>query len=459
MCDSTWSDRSIVEDWVERRSVTREREWRARSVWRLADGAITANICRGQLKPPNERASAVNREHLVIAMPYAQGFGMAWNYIERVTGDLARSLQARGSRGTVAYPSVPDTARTSASDPQIIQRMFYGTSPKRTLENARWLRRNGVTHLYFAEHIAFDWRFAVYRALAGVRIVVHYHHGGGRSERSTGVARAMRSARAWVSPIVADGAICVSEFIRNRVVTVALFPASRCIAIRNAALPDKTLPPADRARRRRALRAGLNIAEDTAVVLCGARAAMEKGIDVLLKAFDTLCADLQKRNMQLPLLIHAGNGPDFEELNALRLSLPHASRMRMLGRIAHMQDLLSAADVAVLPSRYDDAFPLFAIEAMQAGLPVVVTNRGGLPEIVENGIEGYVIRDDDAAALADRLSTLVLNSELRTRMGVAGVTRIFEKFSYARMLVALEHGILTSTSPAPDVKETNAERM
>jgi glycosyltransferase involved in cell wall biosynthesis len=444
MCDSTWSDRSIVEDWVERRSVTREREWRARSVWRLADGAITANICRGQLKPPNERASAVNREHLVIAMPYAQGFGMAWNYMERVAADLARSLQARGSRGTVAYPSVPDTARTSASDPQIIQRMFYGTSPKRTLENARWLRRNGVTHLYFAEHIAFDWRFAVYRALAGVRIVVHYHHGGGRSERYTGVARAMRSARAWVSPIVADGAICVSEFIRNRVVTVARFPASRCIAIRNAALPDKTLPPADRARRRRALRAGLNIAEDTAVVLCGARAAIEKGIDVLLKAFDALCADLQKRNIQLPLLIHAGDGPDFEELNALRLSLPHASRMKMPGRIADMQDLLSAADLAVLPSRCNEAFGLFAIEAMQAGLPMIVTNRGGLPEVVQNGIEGYVIPDEDTGALADRLSTLVLNPELRTRMGAAGVAKTFEKFSYASMLVALENSILTS---------------
>jgi glycosyltransferase involved in cell wall biosynthesis len=382
----------------------------------------------------------------VIAMPYPPGMGMAWNYIERVAGDLSRSLLGRGRRSTLAHPGVTEHARTSATGAQIVRRMFYGTTPTQTLENARWLRRNGVTHLYFAEHIAFDWRFAVYRALAGVRIVVHYHHGGGRIEPYTGVARAVRLARASVSPILADGAICVSEFVRNRVVTLALVPTSRCVVIPNAVIPDKVVPPAERAQRRRAFRAGLDIADDVVVVVCGARAATEKGIDVLLKAFDALCAELQKRSMPLPFLVHAGDGPDFEELNTLRLSLPHANRMSMPGRVADMQDLLTAADVAVLPSRYSEAFGLFAVEAMQAGLPVVVTNRGGLPEIVENGIEGYVIPDDDVAALADRLFTLVLNSELRTQMGVAGVTTTFEKFSYASMLAALENSILTSTS-------------
>jgi glycosyltransferase involved in cell wall biosynthesis len=102
-----------------------------------------------------------------------------------------------------------------------------------------------------------------------------------------------------------------------------------------------------------------------------------------------------------------------------------------------------------LPSRYDDAFPLFAIEAMQAGLPVVVTNRGGLPEIVEHGIGGYVIQDDDPAALADSLNTLVMDPERRTRMGAAGVARTVEKFSYASMLVALEHRILADPA-SPD---------
>jgi glycosyltransferase involved in cell wall biosynthesis len=391
---------------------------------------------------PNETDAVVNRQHLVIAMPYAPGFGMAWNYLERVTGDLARRLQARGTRTTIAHPDLTDDACRSASDLPRVRRMFYGTSLRHTLQNARWLRANGATHVYFAEHFAFDWRFALYRALAGVRIVVHYHHGGGRTDQYSSIARAVRSARASVRPIVADRAVCVSEFMRNRVVTRARVPASRCVAIHNAILSDTMLSPAERAQRRGAYRTALNISEDTAVVLCGARAAIEKGIDLLLRAFDALCADLQTRQSPLPLLIHAGDGPDFEELNALRRSLPHASRMTMLGRVACMQDLLAAADVAVLPSRVNEAFGLFALEAMHAGLPVVATNRGGLPEIVDDGIEGYVIPHDDAAALADRLGTLVSNPALRRRMGAAGVAKTLEKFSYARMLVALENSIL-----------------
>jgi glycosyltransferase involved in cell wall biosynthesis len=386
-------------------------------------------------------AASSDREHLLIAMPYAPGFGMAWNYIERLTRDLSRSLGARGSRCTIAHPTASGEAGADAGVHRVA-RMFYRTSPGQTVANALWLRKTGVTHLYFAEHTAFDWRFAVYRALAGVRIIVHYHHGGGRDRPYTGVTRALRRVRAAVLPILADRAICVSEFIRNRIVTVALVPPQRCVTIRNAAVPEKTISAAARTERRRVFRDSLHIPDATVVVLCGARAAREKGVDVLFTAFDAMCTELEQRSVPLPLLIHAGSGPDFEELDALRRSLPHAARMQMLGRVPDIEDALSAADVAVLPSRYDDAFPLFAIEAMQGGVPAVVTSRGGLPEIVQDGVEGFVIPDEDAAALANRLRMLVLAPELRTRMGAAGLAAIVQRFSYPTMLATLESSIM-----------------
>src|SRR4051812_8342621 len=295
-------------------------------------------MCSNQTRLGVERAPSVRHEHLVVAMPYAPGIGLAWNYIERVTADLTRGLTDRGGRSTVAHPIVAGDARGNPGGAQIVARMFYRTSPAHTFDNARWLRRHGVTHLYFAEHIAFDWRYAIYRAVAGVRIIVHYHHAGGRREPYTGLARMIRGLRAALRPMVADRAICVSEFIRRRVVTLARVPVSRCVVVHNAVLEDKRLPPAVRAQRRHAFRAGLEIADDAVVVVCGARAAMEKGIDVLFAAFNVLCQELHTRNQPMPWLLHAGDGPDFDALNALRGSLSHASQMRMLGRLSDMQD-------------------------------------------------------------------------------------------------------------------------
>ena len=66
------------------------------------------------------------------------------------------------------------------------------------------------------------------------------------------------------------------------------------------------------------------------------------------------------------------------------------------------------------------------IESMALGTPVVVTNAGGNPEVVEDGVHGYVVEPRDAAALADRIITLLSDPELRVRMGLASRARARE---------------------------------
>jgi hypothetical protein len=80
------------------------------------------------------------------------------------------------------------------------------------------------------------------------------------------------------------------------------------------------------------------------------------------------------------------------------------------------------ADVFVLPTRAD-CYSLVSLEAMACGLPVVVTNLGGIPDIVVEGETGFLIDPDDTTALADRLNRLVSDPALRRRMGLAGRSR------------------------------------
>jgi glycosyltransferase involved in cell wall biosynthesis len=83
-----------------------------------------------------------------------------------------------------------------------------------------------------------------------------------------------------------------------------------------------------------------------------------------------------------------------------------------------MEELLPLADVFFLPSR-QESFGLVALEAMSAGVPVVASNIGGLPEVVEDGVTGFLHDPDDELALSSSIEKLLGNDRLRARMGRA----------------------------------------
>ena len=100
-----------------------------------------------------------------------------------------------------------------------------------------------------------------------------------------------------------------------------------------------------------------------------------------------------------------------------------------------------AADIFVHPSR-EDCFPLVILEAMSAGVPVVASEEGGIPDEVEDGKTGLLFRKGDSADLARCLEVLLANASVRTRMGVAGRERYEKHFMKAcfedRLLHILE---------------------
>jgi glycosyltransferase involved in cell wall biosynthesis len=154
-------------------------------------------------------------------------------------------------------------------------------------------------------------------------------------------------------------------------------------------------PPLPRAGRPRAeVRAGLGLPEGRPLVLAVGRLHPQKGYDVLLDAVARWSAD--GRLPTAPLVAIAGDGPLHDELaqRIAREQLP----VRLLGRRSDVADLLAAADLCVLPSRWE-ARSLTAQEALRSGTPLVATRTGGLPELLGDAAE--LVPVGDAAALAD----------------------------------------------------------
>jgi glycosyltransferase involved in cell wall biosynthesis len=122
-----------------------------------------------------------------------------------------------------------------------------------------------------------------------------------------------------------------------------------------------------------------------------------------------------------------GEGPDRPELEQEILRLGLSRSVQLAGECSDVPELLARADVFVLSSE-SEGLPVSVLEAMAAGLPVVASRVGGVPEAVLDGRTGLLVRPRDPAELAAALGRLVAEPTLRRRLGAAGRARAEERF-------------------------------
>lgn len=153
----------------------------------------------------------------------------------------------------------------------------------------------------------------------------------------------------------------------------------------------------------------------------------EKGIQVALAAL------AQARDELPPLRLSiAGTGPYAPELQATVVRLGLADQVAFLGSITAQAALLRGADVALVPSLWQEACPFGVIEAMAAGLPVLASATGGVPELL--GDTGILVPPGDVAAFAAGLRRLAGDAALRTRLGRAAQARVAAHYTLPRMV-------------------------
>ena len=217
----------------------------------------------------------------------------------------------------------------------------------------------------------------------------------------------------------ADRVLAVSEAAREHLVGPGRIPPDKVTVVFNG-LGVEPFASADRAAAR--TRLGVDPSAHVAVMVGVMRPG--KGHDVLFAALPELLA----RHPEAVVLL-AGDGPELPRIRAAAGRFGDA--VRVLGGRDDIPDLLAAADALVLPS-WSEALPTVLLEAGAAGLPVVATDVGGCPEIVEHGQTGFLIPKGNAGALAERLGFLLSSPDAARRMGERGRARVLSRFSLPR---------------------------
>jgi L-malate glycosyltransferase len=212
-----------------------------------------------------------------------------------------------------------------------------------------------------------------------------------------------------------DGITAVSDYLKRETVTAFGVPEDDIEVIPNFVDPrlyDRTSNPC----YKQAL-----IRPDEKMVVHVSNFRPVKRVTDVVRTFARLSKQVPAR------LVFIGDGPDRPEAAYEAQELGISDRVVFLGKQDSVAELLACADLMLLPSR-SESFGLVALEAMAAGVPVIATDVGGLPEVVESGVTGYLAQVGDVEGMAGAAVEILSDPERWRRMSLAARAFAVERY-------------------------------
>ena len=231
----------------------------------------------------------------------------------------------------------------------------------------------------------------------------------------------------------ADGIITVSDYIRERVLTIDCLDQKTKTVHNGIDLQAFTKTTEKKVRRQ-----DFGLKDDDFVMVFAGRVTQEKGITELIDAMNFLNSTSNIKLLVMGSSFYGNDDHGNEFMDSLKIkAAPLADRILFTGFIPYQQmpDYLAMADVAVIPSVWDDPFPTTVLEAQAMGLPVIATNRGGIPEEVIK--DSAILLDTDknfVQHLAQTILDLYEHPEKRLQMSHTAKehSMVFSKARYAK---------------------------
>jgi glycosyltransferase involved in cell wall biosynthesis len=296
------------------------------------------------------------------------------------------------------------------------------------LRLARLIRRlrPRILHTHTAKAGAVGRMAALLAGDARPQIVVHTFHGhvlrGYFDPLRSSVFRLLERRLARVSTAL----VAVGPQVRDDLVELGVAPREKFAVVRLGIEVDERVDADGNGRVETRRLMGI-APERFAVGWIGRMTGVKRTDDVLL-AFRRL----RERGVDACLCL-VGDGPDRDRVERRAHELGVMRETFFLGYQEDVAPLFAAFDAFVLPS-VNEGTPVTAIEALAAERPVVATRVGGVPDVVRDGVDGFLVEAGAIDDLADRLARLAADPELRARMGAAGRERVVSRYAVERLV-------------------------
>jgi len=246
--------------------------------------------------------------------------------------------------------------------------------------------------------------------LACIKKIIFTGHGWAFNENRNWLSKLIIRKFIWYTIIFSHKTICVSEKTKRDVSWMPFIKKKLCV-IYNGVENFELVPRTD----------------STFTVGAISELHKVKGLDILLRAWRDF---IQGKQAKLMII---GEGEERKNLEKLVSDLKISDSVIFRGFVDNARTQLSTFDIFVLPSR-SEAMPYALLEAGFAGLPVIATKVGGIPEIIENEKNGLLIEKENPKQIIEALNKLYENKNLRDTLGTNLKQTISTKFSISQML-------------------------
>lgn len=302
---------------------------------------------------------------------------------------------------------------------EIDERFLHGALDVSVLMKLRRLlqeREIDIVHTHLIRADFFGrlaaWTAGVHGIVATVHNVERYH------VSSRPVARLARAFERFSMRGVGK-VVCVSDAVRQAILKRENLAPSKVTTILNGVDLEHFRPAP---RPREGVLRQLGIAEGRRVIGTVGRFYPQKGIPYLIQAGMGVV-----RERPDTVFLMVGEGPTRGDMWRKIEALGLAENFVLAGPRLDVREMLSAMDLFVMPSLWE-GLPIAVLEAMAMGLPCIVTNVGGNPEVVRHGTTGWVVAPRDPGELQDRVLQLLEDDEQRRRMGEEGRRLVEREF-------------------------------
>jgi glycosyltransferase involved in cell wall biosynthesis len=353
----------------------------------------------------------------VLALSVGLGMGGAEKLL-RLTVPLLRArgydMRVAGLQGT----EVECEMFARAGAPCVTLGAVGRLDPRPLVRLHRLLRRERIDILHAHCFLANVAARLVGR-LAGTPVVIAAHH-----DTDVWMGAAARFVERQTARLGTRVVTC-SEAVRRYAIERHGLPGAGVVTLRNAVAPQPLPTAADRALARLTLGAA---PDDRLVGTLGRLDEPKKGLRTFLAAAARVAAAEPRARFVL-----IGDGPARGELERRAASLGLRDRVRFQGESAFPERLLPGLDILAQPSLWE-GFGLSVVEAMAAGVPVVASRVGGIPEAARDDGEAVLVPPGDAPRLAEAIVSLLRDPARAARLGAAGHRRALEEFSLERLV-------------------------
>lgn len=271
------------------------------------------------------------------------------------------------------------------------------------------LKKPDILHTFFPASNSFG---VMIGRLSGIRKIISSRRDMGYWQTRKDLF-ITRLANRWVTRIVANSLV-----VRENVLKTEGVPEDRVLVIHNALVMEKPFEKANR----------INGKKGPVVAIVANLNHPVKRVDLFIKAANFVMKDHPETTFWI-----LGDGPLRAELEQLVLALKLDQNLVFMGRRPDVKEILRQVDVGVISSD-SEGLSNAVMEYMVAGLPAVATDVGGNRELVKDGETGFLVPPGDARALSDAILALIVDPDLRIRMGSKGKAQVERDFALEKSL-------------------------